>query len=84
VLRFAPSNAAAKYCMALRPRAVAIECDDVTEKLLRNADVAVAKGLKPHMREFYGSAGREELGRALRGGEKTGFLKWLREYQRGQ
>jgi hypothetical protein len=81
VCRFSQSNNAAKYCIALHPKAVAIDCDDVTEKLLRNADVTVMKGLAPQKREFYASAQREVLERASKGGERSGFLKWLKDYR---
>jgi hypothetical protein len=81
VRRFNQSNNAAKFCIALHPKAVAIDCDDVTEKLLRNADITVVKGLSPQKREFYASAPREELERASRGGERSGFLKWLKDYR---
>jgi len=79
---FSACNNAAKFCIALHPKAVAIECDDATERLLRNADITVMKGVRPSKREFYGAAGREELERAAKGGERASFLKWLRDYQR--
>lgn len=81
VKKFGQSNNAAKFCIALHPKAVAIDCDDVAEKLLRNADITVIKGLRPNQREFYGAATKEEVERAARSGERAGFMKWLKEYR---
>jgi predicted RNase H-like nuclease (RuvC/YqgF family) len=81
VPKFGQSNNAAKFCIALHPKAVAIDCDELTERTLRNADITLIKGLKPNRREFYGAAPKEEVERAARSGERAGFIKWLREYR---
>jgi len=81
IRKFAASNNAAKFCIALHPKAVAADCDETAERLLRNADIAVLKGLTVRPHEFYGAAQREEMERAARGGERANFLRWLKEYQ---
>jgi len=81
IRKFLQSNSATKYCIALHPKAVVMDCDDETERTLRNADIAIIRGLVVQMREFYGIARREAAEKTVAVGERTGFLKWIREYR---
>jgi len=81
IRKFAASNNAAKFCIALHPKAVVADLDEAAERMLRNADITVIKGPAVQTREFYGAAERDELERAAKGGERASFLKWLKEQQ---
>jgi len=81
VKRFVQSNAATRYCIALHPKAIVMEPDEVTERMLRNADIAIVKSIKPVEHNFYGSVSRKEFEAATKSSARVGFLKWLKEYQ---
>ena len=56
--------------------------EDKTKYFLKKYGMIVINGIKPKMREFYGTVSPKDLESAMKKIEKRDFLRWLDDYKK--
>jgi predicted RNase H-like nuclease (RuvC/YqgF family) len=79
---YKPSKTVARLLLRNSPKVVIGDLDDESKHFLKKYNMIVIDGVKPAMREFYGTISPEEMKSTMKKIEKRDFLKWLEDYKR--
>lgn len=79
---FKPSKTVARTLISKKPKIVIAEMEDEMKYYLKKSGMIVINGIRPEMKEFYGTVSPKELESTMKKTEKRDFLKWLDDYRK--